>query len=478
MKQIQELRGMIGLEIHVYIITKEKLFCRCIASRERGLKPNINICPTCTGQPGAKPMLPNEEAVKQAIRIGLMFGCKINKEMRWQRKHYDWPDLPKGYQNTISGAYAVPVGEDGKFYGIRIRSIHLEEDPAAWEPDTGCVDYNRSGLPLVEIITEPDFETSEEVTDWIKSLLHNLAYLRSIDSNAGIKVDVNVNLENVKFSSPEISRRQEKISGLPGKTERVEIKNLNSVDSIMRAIDYELERQIREGSERETRRFDAEKGKSFRMRGKEEQEDYRFITDPDLQDIVLDSLIIEKLKESLPESPENKLEKIIRKYKIGKSDAEVLTKHIDIAEFFEKVVERGIDAKFALPWITVELLRFLNYNKTSLSRVDLKVEHFVELLNSVKSGKISVLKGKQILNQFYPKSFSIRELGKKEERISDRGELEKVVKDVINKNKKAVEDYRAGGERAFNYLMGEIMKKTSRRADFKIAGEILREMLE
>ena len=324
---MQKIKGMIGLEIHIYIITKEKLFCRCKASREKGLRPNINICPTCTAQPGAKPMLPNEEAVKQAVRIGLMLGCKINNEMRWQRKHYDWPDLPKGYQNTISGAYAVPIGVNGEFHKIGIWSMHLEEDPAAWEPDTGCVDYNRSGLPLVEIITAPDFINSEQVSEWLKILLHNLSYLKSVDGNAGIKVDVNVNI--------------------PKKTERVEIKNLNSIENIARAIDYELERQITEGSERETRRFDKVKGETIRMRGKEEAEDYRFISDPDLQDIVLDPKMIEHLKKSLPESPDKKLEKMIKKFRINDKDAEVLTQHLDIAEFFEALANKGTDAKFA-----------------------------------------------------------------------------------------------------------------------------------
>ncbi len=477
MKQVHELMGMIGLEIHVYIVTKEKLFCRCAASRERGLKQNINVCPICTGQPGAKPMLPNFEAVKKAVQIGLMLGCKINNEMKWQRKHYDWPDLPKGYQSTLSGAYAVPVGENGKFFGIKIRSMHLEEDPASWEPDTGCVDYNRSGLPLVEIITDPDFKTSEEVVDWLGRLLHNLAYLKSADSNAGIKVDVNVNLENVKFSSPEISKKQEKISGMPGKTERVEIKNLNSMESIRNAIDYEFKRQLVEGSERETRRFDAEKGKTFRMRGKEGQEDYRFISDPDLQDIVIELNLVQELKKNLPESPEDKLDKIIKKFKIGKKDADVLTKHIDIAEFFEKVAET-VDAKFALPWISVELLRFLNYNKITMSEADIKVEHFVELLNSVKNGKISALKAKQILNQFYPKSFSITKIAEKEGLISDKKELEKIIKDILRDNKSAVEDYKAGEKSVFNYLMGEIMKRTNRRADFKTARKVLEELLK
>ncbi len=476
MKQIQGLKGMIGLEIHTYIVTKEKLFCRCLASRERGLRQNINICPICTGQPGAKPMLPNEEAVKQAIRIGLMLECKINSDLKWQRKHYDWPDLPKGYQNTISGG-ATGVGVNGKFFGIRIRSMHLEEDPASWEPETGCVDYNRSGLPLVEIITEPDFETAEEVVEWLKKLLHSLAYLKSVDSNAGIKVDVNVNLENVTFSSPEILKKQQKISGMPGRTERVEIKNLNSIENISRAIEYEFERQMREGGERETRRFDDVSGKTIRMRGKEEQDDYRFISDPDLQDIILDSKVILELKKDLPESPEEKLDKVIKKFKIGKEDAGVLTKHIDIAEFFEAVVERGIEPKLALHWVTIELFRFLNYNKTSLNsnKLDLKLEHFVELLESVKSGKISVLQGKQILNKFYPKSFSLKNV---EGRITDKKELEKIAKEVINGNRKAAADYKNGDKNALNFLIGEIMRKTNRRADFALARRVLEDMLK
>src|SRR3989344_9652288 len=152
-----------GLEIHAYLVTNEKLFCRCKASRERGIKPNIYICPTCTGQPGAKPMAPNSTAVEKATQIAIMLGCKVNTEMPWMRKHYDWPDLPKGYQNTMSGPHAVPLGVNGKFEGITIESMHLEEDPAAWDPKTGAVDYNRSGLPLVEIVTAPDFRSADEV---------------------------------------------------------------------------------------------------------------------------------------------------------------------------------------------------------------------------------------------------------------------------------------------------------------------------
>jgi aspartyl-tRNA(Asn)/glutamyl-tRNA(Gln) amidotransferase subunit B len=447
-------KGMIGLEVHAYLVTKEKLFCKCRASRKKGLRKNINICPICTGQPGSKPMLPNGEAVKQAIRIGLMLGCKINNDWEWQRKHYSWPDMPKGFQNTISGNVSG-VGVNGEFHNIGIWSMHLEEDPASWDPESGCVDYNRSGLPLVEIITAPDFTSSEQVMGWLKRLVHSLSYLKAVDSNAGIKVDVNVNI--------------------PGKTERVEIKNISSVEAIGGAIEYELERQLREGSVRETRRFDSVKGKTVRMRGKEDAEDYRFISDPDLQDVVLGKKFVSDLEKTIPDSPEEKLNRMIKKFKIKGKDAAVLTKHLDIAEFYESVIEKGIDAKFALPWVTIELLRFLNYNKTSLDGVDMKVEHFVELLGMVKKGNITPLQAKGILNKFYPKSFSPFKAGGK---ISSESELRKVASAVIGANAKAVGDYRGGDKNAFNFLMGQIMKKTERRADFVVARKVLEKLLK
>jgi aspartyl-tRNA(Asn)/glutamyl-tRNA(Gln) amidotransferase subunit B len=473
-KKEKELKGKIGLEIHSYLITKEKLFCRCIASREKGLKPNVNICPICCGQPGAKPMLPNKSAVEKAVQIGLMLGCKINEKLNWQRKHYDWPDLPKGYQNTISGKYASPVGVRGKFAGIEIWSMHLEEDPASWTPDTGCVDYNRSGLPLVEIITAPDFSTASEVGEWLGKLIHNLEYLKAIDSNAGIKVDVNVNLENVAFSSPTIAKQQA-IAGIPRKTERVEIKNINSIENIGKAIEYELKRQAIEGGKvKETRRFDEVKGKTMKMREKESAEDYRFISEPDLPEIILDKKIISSIESSIPESPEEKLSKLIKKFKIDKKNAEILTKNIDIVEFFEKTAEK-IDEKFALPWVTGPLLRLLNDNKAKLNDSDIKVEHFAGLLKLVKEGKITELKGKEILKKFYPKSF---EPSAEERKITDEKQLANVAEKVIRANPKAVDDFKAGEKNALNFLMGEIMKATNKRADFAITRKVLEKLLK
>jgi len=344
-----------GLEIHAYLVTNEKLFCRCKASRERGIKPNIYICPTCCGMPGAKPMAPNLTAVEKATQIAIMLGCKVNAEMPWMRKHYDWPDLPKGYQNTMSGPHAVPLGVNGKFEGITIESMHLEEDPAAWDPKTGAVDYNRSGLALVEIVTAPEFKTAEQVYEWVNKLVHALNYLKAVDTNAGVKADVNVSLT-------EDDGKQ--------KTERVEIKNITSIDAMKSAVLFEFERQKKEGSVRETRRFDEVKGVTMRMRGKEMADDYRFIVDPDLMTAVLAKKFIGEQEKLVPELPSAKLDKLIKKYKIQPRDAAVLAKDIDIAIFFESVVE-NIDGKFALPWITVELLRVLNYNNKKMVEVNI-----------------------------------------------------------------------------------------------------------
>src|SRR3989344_1548476 len=452
MKQMPEIKAMIGLEIHTYLITKEKLFCRCKASRERGLKENVNVCPICTGQPGAKPYAPNAEALRKAVQIGLMLGCKINSRVKWMRKHYSWPDLPKGYQTTMSGAHAVPLGENGNFSGIKIGSMHLEEDPASWDPKTGKVDYNRSGLPLVEIVTAPEFHFSEEVTEWLKKLVHALSYLKVADSNAGIKIDVNVNI--------------------PGKTERVEIKNINSIESVERAIDYELARQEKEGSVRETRRFDELSGKTVSMRSKEKQEDYRFIADPDLSDVVLDKKFIGKLDDELPEMPEEKLGKLVKKYKIDKKNAEILAKNLDIAEFFERVVEETDDGSFALPWVTIELLRVLNWNKTTLDRVAIKAEHFAKLLELVRNKKITELQAKQVLNKFVPKSF---DPSGTESKIDDEKELERIAKDILKRNSGVINGIKER-DRKINYAMGEIMKATQRRADYKVARKVLEKL--
>ena len=447
----------IGLEIHGYLLTKEKLFCNCKA--EHGLKkvsPNMNICPICTGQPGAKPMLPNSSAIRKILQIGLMLGCRINKKFLWQRKHYDWPDLPKGYQTTISGSYSIPVGERGEFLGIRIREVHLEEDPAKWDPVSGCVDYNRSGMPLVEIVTEPDFTSSQQVSLWLKQLLLTLSYIKALDKDSGIKADVNVSLHG----------------------DRIEVKNVNSISSIVEAINYEAERQKKEKpKKKETRAWLPEKKQTVKMREKEEAADYRFIPEPDLPIIKLTQQEINNLKNKLPESPAEKLNKLLKKHKIKPKQAEILTSNLELVEFFEQIAKK-VPADFALHWITIELLRVLNYNKKSLSEVEINPQHFIELLQLVKNKKITELKAKRILNEFIPRSSSPLKQAKSMERITNKAELAVIVDKIIKNNQKAVQDYKSGQQSALNFLMGQIMQESKRRADYKTSLEVLKEKLK
>jgi len=457
----QEDKVKIGLEIHGYLTTREKLFCRC-STEYKESEINTNICPICTAQPGCKPMLPNNEALKKVIAISLMLGCNINEKIIWQRKHYDWPDLPKGYQDTTSGAYSIPVGIKGNFLGINIRHCHIEEDPARWDPETGTIDYNRCGMPLIEIVTEPDFKTSKQVREWLKQLLILLSYITAVNENAGIKADVNVSVGQ----------------------ERVEIKNVNSIYSIERAIDYEILRQkdlVEKGEKikRETRTFSDLQKATISMRTKEEEADYRYIPDPDLPVIEIDKKIVQEIEKNLPESPDTKIKRFVKQYNLTEYDSKVLSSNLELAEFFEKVIKitKGIE-KMAASWITIELLRVLNWNKKELKDVDIKPEHFAELLTLIHEKKMTELVAKQILNKFVPKSFSPTKGLEQTARIADRHEIEEICKKVIKDNAKAAEDYKKGEEKSLHFLIGQVMKETKGRADNKIAKELLLNLIK
>ena len=451
--------AMIGLEIHGYLDTKEKLFCRCRNFHDMKIvKPNTNICPICTGAPGAKPMLPNKSAVDKILEIGLMLNCIPNlienkKPLIFQRKHYNWPDMPTGYQKTISGAYSTAPVEKGEFLGIRITEAHLEEDPAAWNPETGNIDYNRAGAPLVEIVTEPDFKTAEEVETWLKQLVLTLSYIKALNKDAGLKADVNVNIKGI--------------------SKRTEIKNVNSITEIVKAINSELKRHEKEKpQQQETRRWNSEKNKTELMRLKEQAEDYRFIPDPDLPVIKITKKRVESIKKSLPESPMQKLEKIIKKHKINKIDAKVLTKNLEIAELFEKVIEK-IPPETALPWITVEWLGVLNHNKKNMDDVIINPEHIIELLQLIEQNKITPLKAKDILRKFIPKSFSPKQEAKDNVAITDSKQIEKIIDKILKKNQQSVKDYKSGETKALNFLIGQVMQATNKRADFVTIKNIL-----
>jgi aspartyl-tRNA(Asn)/glutamyl-tRNA(Gln) amidotransferase subunit B len=450
----------IGLEIHGYLNTKEKLFCRCKTSHGvKEIKPNKNICPICTAQPGSKPLLPNFEAIKKSIQIALILDCKVNTKLVWKRKHYDWPDLPKGYQNTLSGSFSIPTGENGNFLGIKIKEVHLEEDPAAWDPNTGEIDYNRSGSPLIEIVTEPDFSSAEQVIEWLKQLITTLSYIKCLEKNSGIKADVNISL-------PEVGGK------------RVEIKNVNSIKNIFSAINYEISRQKKEiVKQQETRRFDENENITIKMREKEGAEDYRFITEPDLPMLIIRDEEVDKIKKNLPETPMQKLEKIIKNYNVQKKYADILIKNINIIEFFEKVVkETNVD--LASRWAVIELLRVLNYSKKELDEVDINPIHFIELLKLIDDKKITELKAKEILNKFIPKSFSPLELSKSNSKIDSKEEIKEICKMVVEENPNAVKDYKNGKNEALNFLIGKVMEKTNKRADYNVSKEVIKGILK
>jgi aspartyl-tRNA(Asn)/glutamyl-tRNA(Gln) amidotransferase subunit B len=449
---------MIGLEIHGYIETDEKLFCTCKNFHDmKKIKPNVNVCPVCTGQPGSKPMLPNKSAVDKAIEIALILGCKVSSNLLFQRKHYSWPDMPTGYQKTISGAHSDFVGKDGKFLGVRITEVHLEEDPGAWNPETGKVDFNRAGSPLIEIVTEPDFVDSNKVGEWLRQLVLTLSYIKALSKDAGIKADVNVSVKGV--------------------SSRAEVKNVNSISEIQKVIDSEFERHLKEMPQvMETRRWLPLEGETELMRSKENAQDYRFIPDPDLPVINIDSGRIKNLEKSLPETPMEKLDRIIKKHKIDSKSAEILVGNFGIAELYENVIAE-VDAKFVLPWIVTEWFGVLNYNKKTMDDVEIDSSHFIELLKLLKDGKITPLKAKDIMRKFVPKSFSPKKEAGDGKKIGSESELKKIVSKILDDNKKSVNDYKSGNKNALNFLIGQVMHKTNKRADYQIVRDLFENIL-
>ncbi len=454
----------IGLEVHGYlnVENRKKLFCDCAIDPEAA--PNTNICPVCTSQPGSKPMLPNMEALDKIIAIAQMLGCSLNKRLLFQRKHYSWPDLPSGYQRTISGSYSFPVGVKGSFLGIGIADVHLEEDPAKWDPDNGFVDYNRSGFPLAEIVTEPDFISADDVRDWLKRLMTTLSYIRAVDNDAGIKSDVNVSI------SPEFRR--------------VEVKNVNSFRSIVAAINYEAKRQeavVASGKKvsRETRAWSEELQETVFMRQKEESMDYMFIPEPDLPVMHISDSHASSISKGLPEKPHKKLERYVSKLKIDRTDAEILSSEILLAELFEKVAEK-VSPVLAARWLRRELLRVLHYNKKELGEVELESRHVVQLLRLVEKKKVTDETAKRLLEKLVEKPFDVDACVKKEGLavLADDAELGKLCDDAIKSNPKAVSDYKKGGEKALNFLVGQVVGRTKGRADAKVVRQIVLEKLK
>ena len=463
---------VIGLEIHAELDTKTKLFCSCPTHGSE--EPNTRTCPICLGMPGSKPVL-NKKTVEYALKLCLALNCEISPELIFSRKSYFYPDMAKNYQIS---QYEIPLGNNGRLKlrdgkEIGITRVHMKEDPASLVHPAGMkesqyvlVDYNRSGNPLVEIVTEPELASPEEARDFMKQLITVLNYLEIFDINEGIiKADANVSIKESEYT-------------------RVEIKNITGFKEIERALSYEVSRQKEEAKhhkkiEQETRAWDSEKGITFSLRKKETEEDYGYIIDTDLTIVDIEEKWLKEIKKEMPELAQDKVRKFVEKHKLKKEDAEILAAEKELAEMFEKVAEE-INPVLAAKWLRRELVRVLNYNKKELHEVEIDEKHMIGLLKLVENKKITDNVAAKILEKLVEKPFDVREYIKKEklEAVSDISELEKYCREAIEENPKAIEDYRKGEARALNFIIGKVMQKTKGKATPKEVNEIILKLIK
>lgn len=474
-----KFEAVVGLEVHAQMLTGSKIFCGC--STKFGAAPNTQTCPVCIGMPGVLPVL-NRRAVEFAIRTGIAMNCKISEYSRFARKNYFYPDLPKGYQIS---QYELPICEhgyieiiiDGNVKKIGITRIHMEED-AGKNIHEGAgqysfVDLNRAGVPLMEIVSEPDMSTPQEAVAYMKKLRTILRYLGVCDGNmeqGSLRCDANVSVRPAG----------QKEFGV-----KVEIKNINSFKFVEKALDYEIRRQMRvieEGAKiiQETRLWDSGRGITESMRGKEEAHDYRYFPEPDLVPIVVDQIWIDEIKASLPELPDIRRERFVKKYGLPESDADFLTSEKTIADWYEEAVKLGGQPKAVANWMMGDLLRFLNEDNKSFEECPLQPQQLVDMLKLIESGIISGKIAKTVFEEMYrigkDASSIVKEKGLVQ--ITDAGEIEKTVDDVIARHPKEVERFKAGEEKLIGFFVGQVMKLTKGKANPQMVNELLKKKLQ
>jgi len=421
-------RVKIGLEVHIYPRTKSKLFCTC--SSNLSDDPNTNICPICTGQPGSKPMGINENVLNSAIKLALALKFNIENTLVIQRKHYFYPDLPNNYQKT-----SKPIGLGGKLSSVNFSEIHIEEDPGRYNLREGTVDYNRSGVPLIELVTEPCIKSPKQARDFLVDLRDLLEYLEIVSGKNIFKVDTNVSVGS----------------------ERVEIKNVNSIKNVERVLEYEIKRQeniINNGEEvsRETRHFDEVKQKTLLLREKETAEDYRYIPDPDIP-ISNMKKIVSEVKKTLPEDLFKLRKEFIKKYKIDKETSRVITCNKKIREWFEHLSKK-IEPNFVASWIKKVLVGELNYRGISLNESNLNLKDVETLLLNESGGKTTPHKSVRVLRNLLDGGTlkRIKKIDISKEKIDE------AVDSVLERERDAVKKYLNGKESVFNFLLGEVNK--------------------
>lgn len=469
-----EYEIVIGMEIHVELGTKTKIFCSC--PTEFGQDENTHTCPVCLGMPGVLPVL-NEKVVEYATRAGLALNCEIAHFSKMDRKNYFYPDLPKAYQTSqfdlpICTGGAVGIEVDGVKKDIGITRIHIEEDAGKLlheSADGTLLDVNRCGVPLIEIVTEPDLRSAEEARAFAEKVRNILEYTGVSDckmEQGSMRFDVNLSI-------------REKGSEVLGT--RTEMKNLNSFRALIRAVQYESKRQIielKKGREiiQETRKWDDAKGASSSLRSKEEAHDYRYFPEPDLVPIVLEPSYIEKIKSELPELPEAKKKRYVEEYKLPEYDAGVLTTTGVTARFFEEAVALYNEPKQISNWMMVEIPPLLKENEQSMETITITPAQLVELLKLVKDKVISGTSGKEVLKEMFVSGKNAGDIVKEQglAQMSDTGELEAIIEKIVADNPKSVEDIGAGNEKAYGFLTGQVMKATKGKANAQVANEIIR----
>ena len=460
---------IIGIEVHLSLNKlNSKLFCSC-SLPEPDSNPNTHTCETCLAMPGSKPVT-NKKAVEHSVKLALALNSKIQPEIIFSRKQYLYPDLPSGYQRT---QYEIPLGVGGHVQlssgkKINLRRVHLEEDPGALIHPSGLqksshvlVDYNRAGIPLCEVVTEPDMSSPEEAREFMNKLIEIVQYLEISDSSkSAVKADINVSIKESNYT-------------------RVEIKNVTGFKEIEKALNYEIQRQKQETGEgkkiiQETRGWDTLKGATFPLRTKETEEDYGYITESDLTPIELKQSWVNEVKKDIPELAQSKVQKFVSEHKINKIDAEVIAKEKILAELFEKVAAE-INPVLAARWLRRELMRVLHYNKKELHEIELDETHLIDLLRLVETKQITDNVAKKLLEKLIEKPFDVKEYIQKQNlgKLSDSDEIEKICLETIKENAQAVEDYQQGEKKALNFIIGQIMRKTKGTASTAVVAEVI-----
>lgn len=476
----QKYETVIGLEVHVELATKTKIFCGC--STAFGGAPNTHTCPVCTGMPGSLPVL-NRQVLEYAMSVGLALNCDITRYSKFDRKNYFYPDNPQNYQ--ISQLYA-PICRNGRVditlpdgteKSVGIHEIHMEEDAGKlihdeWE-GTSYVDYNRSGVPLIEIVSEPDMRSADEVVAYLEKLRQTIQYLGASDcklNEGSMRADVNLSLRPY---------------GAEKMGTRTEMKNLNSFKAIRRAIEGETARQtdlLEDGKEvvQETRRWNDDKGYSYAMRSKEDAQDYRYFPEPDLVPIVIDDEWIRRIRDAQPEFREEKMERYKKEYDLPDYDIDIITGEKSLADLFEATIALGADPKEVSNWIMGDTMKLMKEHSVDATDLSFSPEHLAALIKLVDQSTINRNTAKKVFEKVFTEDVDPEKYVEEEglAMVSDDTELRRVIADVISANPQSVADYRGGKKKAIGFLVGQTMKAMKGKADPGAVNRILSEQLD